>query len=157
MEQGCSLSAPVFQSHWLPGKPDEAFHKEPVQTLLLLLKSTTKSKTIVRARERDKETDRQMCVCTRCAFVFLDAAFLFSFKGQDLRCCFVSTLHLTTRPEEKKGQDDAGDLMPDEALLSRMAVDLGKDTVGLSSAGTDCAHRDNYRPLGRAVLTWGAG
>lgn len=82
---------------------------------------------------------------------------MFSFKGQDLRCCFVSTLHLATRPEEKKGQDDACDLMPDEALLSRMAVDLGKGTVGLSSAGTDCAHWDNYRPLGRAVLTWGAG
>lgn len=41
---------------------------------------------------------------------------------------------LATRPEEKKGRDDAGDPMPDEAMLSRMAVYLGKGTVGLSSA-----------------------
>lgn len=47
--------------------------------------------------------------------------------------------------------------MPDEAMVSRMAVDLGKGTVGLSSAGTDCAHWDNNRPLSRAVRTWGAG
>lgn len=44
-------------------------------------------------------------------------------------------LCIHTSPGNKaRGKDDIGDPMPDEVMLSSMAVDLGKDTVGLSSA-----------------------
>lgn len=47
--------------------------------------------------------------------------------------------------------------MPDEAMLSRMAVDPGRALWDSALPGSDCAHWDNYRPLSRAVFIWAAG